>query len=309
MALITTLWIYDTLTLLILLLSIFYYYMTKTFTHWSDKSIAHVHPIAILGNYLPVFSFQQSPGQLFQSIHNATKEKLIGFWIFRRPFLLIRDPDLIKTILIRDFPNFNERCHADCTQSDPIGCNNLFNMRNPYWRAMRIKLTPIFTSGKLKVMFPLFRDVGTQLNDQINTQSNEVMEMKNVCAKFTTDVISSLAFGVEANSFKNKTSEFYEAATSFTKFSVFRSLELTSFFFAPLFVSCLGFKFFGPKATELFRNVFGEAVKLRKDTHFKRSDLVDLLIKIQEEDISLTDDQVVDGVDLGCISKYNAIHL
>lgn len=43
--------------------------------------------------------------------------------------------------------------------SDPLGANSLPFANNPEWRMLRTKLTPVFTSGKMKQMFPLIDNV------------------------------------------------------------------------------------------------------------------------------------------------------
>lgn len=37
-----------------------------------------------------------------------------GFFIFQRPALVIRDPELIKRIMVKDFNSFNNRVTASC---------------------------------------------------------------------------------------------------------------------------------------------------------------------------------------------------
>jgi len=82
-------------------------------------------------------------------------------------------------------------------------------MNGQEWRNLRIKLTPTFTSGKMKMMFPTLIDVGRELNDVFRkASSDEETEVKDILARYTTDVISSVAFGIESNSLKNPDVEF-----------------------------------------------------------------------------------------------------
>jgi len=62
-------------------------------------------------------------------------------------------------VLIKDFNRFTNR-YARCDpHGDVLGSNNLFLVRNPQWKEIRTKLTPVFTSGKLKAMYPLMQEV------------------------------------------------------------------------------------------------------------------------------------------------------
>jgi len=73
------------------------------------------------------------------------------------------------------------------------------------WKTLRSKLTPTFTSGKMKMMFPALQECSKELKDLLKEPASrgEVVEMKDIAARFTTDIISSCAFGIQTNSLKN----------------------------------------------------------------------------------------------------------
>jgi cytochrome P450 family 6 len=69
---------------------------------------------------------------------------------------------------------------------------HLFNLDNPKWKTLRVKLTPTFTSGKMKMMFGTVCDVGEKLIKTLGVESStavdNVIEIKEFSARFTTDV-------------------------------------------------------------------------------------------------------------------------
>lgn len=73
------------------------------------------------------------------------------------------------------------------------------------WKNLRTKLSPAFTSGKMKAMFPIVVDIGKELAEVLKEPASlgEVVEVKDYVARYTTDVIASCAFGIEANSLRN----------------------------------------------------------------------------------------------------------
>jgi len=81
---------------------------------------------------------------------------------------------------------------------------------------MRQKLTPVFTSGKMKHMSGVVVEVGHRLADAMDKAVEEArveygdVEIKDLCARFTTDVIGSCAFGLECYSLQDPNAEFRE---------------------------------------------------------------------------------------------------
>ena len=78
-------------------------------------------------------------------------------FIGNRPVLVVADPDLIKTILVKDFHLFADRRPKSSIQH-PITSKNLVELTGDDWKRVRSISNPTFTSGKMKRMFPLIRD-------------------------------------------------------------------------------------------------------------------------------------------------------
>ena len=69
------------------------------------------------------------------------------------------------------------------------------------WKDRRVKLTPIFTSGKMKTMFELIDALSNKMvriiEDQL--QNTNDLEMRSWLQRFTIDSIGNVAFGIEPN--------------------------------------------------------------------------------------------------------------
>jgi len=92
----------------------------------------------------------------------------LGFFILDKPVLLIRDRELVKSVLIKDFNYFVDR-YASADTNDRLGYASLFFLKNPAWKILRTKLTPFFTSGKLKKMFELMIECGNNLDTHLES--------------------------------------------------------------------------------------------------------------------------------------------
>lgn len=69
------------------------------------------------------------------------------------------------------------------------------------WKDRRVKLTPIFTSGKMKLMFELIDALSDKMVGIIDDQlkNTKELEMRSWMQRFTIDSIGNVAFGIEPN--------------------------------------------------------------------------------------------------------------
>lgn len=108
------------------------------------------------------------------------------------------------------------------------------------------------------------------------------MEMKEVCAKFTTDLIGTTAFGLRANSLSNPNADFRKFGQKIFDCTFMRGFELMSIFFIPGIVKTTGAKFFGKEVSTFLRNTFWDVINERIASGNKRNDLIDLLIELKK---------------------------
>jgi len=87
-----------------------YYYLTSIYDFWKSRDIRGPKPIPIFGNYKDVMLIKKHEGDYLKDIYNEYKdESMIGIFTGITPALIVKDPDLIKDILIKDFSKFANR--------------------------------------------------------------------------------------------------------------------------------------------------------------------------------------------------------
>lgn len=76
---------------------------------------------------------------------------------------------------------------------DPLSAH-LFNLTGSKWKNLRAKMTPTFTSGKLKAMFGTLVDCGWPMREHIERCAEDAtaIDIKEILACYTTDVIGML---------------------------------------------------------------------------------------------------------------------
>lgn len=149
---------------------------------------------------------------------------------------MIKDPELIKQITIKDFDYFTDHRTIIPENVEPIWGKNLLSLKGKRWKDMRAIVSPSFTSSKMKMMFKLINDCAENMTKYYleNPQDGKSVEMKDILSRFTNDVIASTAFGVTCNSFAERKNEFYVMGKEATDLTSFKTgMKLLTCLFAP----------------------------------------------------------------------------
>jgi cytochrome P450 len=150
-------------SLLISILAIFwasfamlYLYFTRHFNIWKDRRIPYAKPLPFVGNIKDAIFQTLDIGQNLKQIYDEHKGKsYVGFFSFDQPSLLINDPELVKCVLVKDAQNFINRVQTADEEADPLTAKAVFALKDKKWKHVRLGMTPIFTTGKMKKMFYL----------------------------------------------------------------------------------------------------------------------------------------------------------
>jgi hypothetical protein len=94
------------LSIATLLAYFIYWYSTSTFNYWKEKGIPHLKPEPGFGNTRRMF-FKISHAEQFKIFYDKFDGKpFCGVFQFRSPILVVRNPDLIKLVMVKDFSYF-----------------------------------------------------------------------------------------------------------------------------------------------------------------------------------------------------------
>ncbi|RZC37896.1 p450 domain containing protein, partial [Asbolus verrucosus] len=192
---------FDILAIVTTLLVITITYIKWKQTYWNKIGLSTLNPTIPFGDSKKLLLAKCSFGEQFQEFYKTFKTKGLqhgGIYFGTKPFYVPVDPEIIKHIMQVDFQHFvNHGGYID-EVNDPLS-GHLFNLEDAKWRNLRIKLTPTFTSGKMKMMFQTLADCTVGLKSVMDdaAESNTPVDIKDVLARFTTDIIGSAAFGLE----------------------------------------------------------------------------------------------------------------
>lgn len=186
------------------------YLIRRQYCHWENVGIPNFPAKFPFGNLQSVVNRQRSFGTAIYDLYKQTSEPFIGVYLFFRPAILVRDSEMVKNILTRDFQHFHDRGVYVDKKNDPIS-GNLFALPGEDWKSLRTKLTPAFTSGKLKGMFPTVKTVGDEFVKfmQSLAAKSESIDIRDLAGRYVIDCLASIAFGQEGiSTIRDPTHEF-----------------------------------------------------------------------------------------------------
>ncbi|XP_037941484.1 probable cytochrome P450 6a13 [Teleopsis dalmanni] len=227
--------------------------------------------------------------QIIQEIYTKYKrtEKIIGFFIYFQKVVILLDLDLIKDICVKDFRNFTNRGNYYNKKDDPVAAH-LINLDGVDWRKLRTKLTPTFSSGKIKSTFPTIVDVANTLVEVLEDMQNSPLydtdvgiEIEDLISHYTTDVIGSVAFGLDCGSLKDPNSKFSDISKTILDFRHNIIIMLLANFF-PKLARILRIKTIPEEVSKFFLNVVRQTVTFREQTGTQRNDFLNLLMELRK---------------------------
>jgi cytochrome P450 family 6 len=132
--------------------------------------------------------------KIYEKFKNS-KNPFTGIFAFLEPVVLVTNLDMVRSVFTKDSSNFIDRGAYYNEKDNPLSAH-IFNLDNPKWRILRTKLTPTFTSGKMKMMFGTVVEVGERfikkMESEVEIGNGNEMNVKEFAARFTTDVIGEL---------------------------------------------------------------------------------------------------------------------
>lgn len=265
-----------------------YWWVQKRFSYWKDRNVPYPEPVwsYLAGNTQGVgtkVSIITRLNEIYAEYKGKTPA--VGIYTSVIPNLLILDPELAKTILVKEFAKFHDHGMYMNERDDPLSAH-LFNMEGAKWRIIRNKLSPTFTSGKLKMMYSSIEQIGDRYVSVLEKYAKDktAADMKDLTMRFTADVVGSTAFGLEVNCL-NGESDLLDVNTK-----IFDAFKLTSvpFLFKQTFKDLaikLRMPLFPKDISDYFMNMLRETVEHREKNNIERNDFLQLLIQLKNKGV------------------------
>lgn len=187
------------------ILILIYYWTVLTFDHWERLSIpCAAKPVPFFGNMLPFIRRRENYAETIDRIYRSLDGLPYGgYYEMREPVLMIRDPNLIEAITIKDFEHFNGRkfelfFNPQDRQLNPLS-SLLFVLPGQRWKRLRSKLTALFTKNNLDAIATpsivnAYRNICRPHLLPNNNYSSSV-DVKKMTMNYVLEAISGCVFG------------------------------------------------------------------------------------------------------------------
>ncbi|XP_051018872.1 cytochrome P450 3A25 [Acomys russatus] len=257
-------------------------YIYGTYSHGLFKKLRIPGP-----KPLPLFGSIQAYSEGMWKFDNECYKKYGKIWGFYEgtwPLLAITDPEIIKAVLVKE-------CYSVFTNRRSFGPVGFMKKaislsEDEEWKRLRTLLSPTFTSGKLKEMFPIIGQYGDTLvqNLRREEEKGKLINTKDIFGAYSMDVITGTSFGVNIDSLNNPQNPFVQKAKKILKFQIFDPfiLSVVLFPFLTPIYEMLSFSIFPRQSMNFFKKFVKRTKENRLDSNQKnRVDFLQLMMNTQ----------------------------
>ncbi|GFR89983.1 cytochrome P450-like protein [Elysia marginata] len=277
--------------------SLFLWYIISTVWHYSlfyRLGIPGPFPFPVVGTFYCImrqglYNFQKVNYERYRG------HKVYGIFDGAQPMMVLRDLDMIKDVCIKHFSCFvNRRPFA----LQPPADHMMTMLKDDHWKNVRSIVSPAFSSGKIRRMYPGVTQSATNLVRRLkeSAANGELVELKDVMSRYSMDVIAGAGFGVETNSHEDSTSAVADALKEMMNFS---GMILFITFLCPWVINVfnvVGYEISPKNSREVFFSFVDAAYESRKQetggNSSKRNDFLQMIIEAQEDEGSTANDNL-----------------
>ncbi|XP_047989474.1 cytochrome P450 6B6-like isoform X2 [Leguminivora glycinivorella] len=183
-----------------LVFMLFFFYCIHTYNYWSRRGVKQISLFSLLRMFKLQCLNQVSEVELYENLYAAnSNEKIVGFYVFTSPVLMVRDPEIIKYVLIRDFDTFYSRGILELDKEPEPFLNQIFFSVGDLWKLLRKNISPAFSTGKIKGMFHQILERAEKLQHIACTADKGEIDAVDLVKRYSVDVVGACGLGIDLN--------------------------------------------------------------------------------------------------------------
>lgn len=256
--------------------------------YFVKRNLKYKKPSFFIGNFGQFLFRRATVPETIQEIYSwYPNEKMFGMFDWRKPVVVVRDPELLKQLTMKHHDHFEDhRSVIELVPEDLLG-STLFTMNGQRWRDMRATLSPAFTGSKMRQMFELVVVCADEMTSHFLKKAaggeKNSLEIQNIFSRFTNDVIASCAFGIQVNSFENPNNEFSAMREKFQNgFSIMQTLRFFVILALPQLAKVFNVQVTSCEVSQFFRSLVINTMDERQKRGIIRHDMINLLMQVRQ---------------------------
>ncbi|XP_061711771.1 cytochrome P450 6B5-like [Cydia pomonella] len=253
-----------------------YLYLTRNYSYWKKRGIAGPEPVPVFGNLKDTALRRTTFNELFKHFYDSyPKSKVVGIYRAWHPSIVVRDLDVLKHVMIREFDNFSDRGFSFSNKG--LGFN-LFNAESDDWRVLRTRLSPMFTTGKLKNMLYLITERADKFLDFLGpvVEKSPEQNVHTLVQRFTIGNIGACAFGIDIDI--NDVDNVFETLDNLI-FTTNYTIELETMY--PGILKKFDMSFWPKAIKDFFYGLVNDILRERNGQASNRKDFMDLMLELR----------------------------
>lgn len=251
-----------------------YFYRKWPYDYWKKQGIEQSPEsiIPVFGHTLPILCFRESLNDMCMRLYNKSTASMIGMFHLCTPVLIVREPKLVKSILLEKFNCFRNNFNSIDTDRNPFSAAHPFFAKDNLWKKHHNRFVKGMSSKQLKIMFDSTHRVALKFNMLLEDIEGEV-DVKKLSSSFANEIVCNTGFGIE---FDQTFAVIIKKISENTWSTRIKQLLL---FFMPDFARILRLNF----DTEEMLQYFGNLAKRIVDNETRSDNFVRMTMKSLED--------------------------
>lgn len=253
--------------------------------YWESRGVPCIDGyLPIIGNMWPLVTMRESFVTMYEKFYYRQPEQsMVGFYNFKKPCLLIRDPELIKIVMVSSFASFDNNISSLDQKLDPLLCRNPFFNHGDDWKNQRNVLNSGLSNKRLKVIVRQICDVSKKfevyIDDNFKNNKNLVVEAQEFLSHFTAEVTATCGFGIDGKSFTKDPKSFQKMVKRMMEPSYTQVIAELIGFFYPRLKKLFQIRYLPWEIDQYFRDIIKNVIDARKQSPLPENDFLQQIIE------------------------------
>ncbi|KAK5650898.1 hypothetical protein RI129_001927 [Pyrocoelia pectoralis] len=299
---------------------IIYLVFSAKYAHWKNRNVPYEKPTFFFGSIRKVLTMHSNMSDICNDLYRKyEKYRYVGFFNMWTPAIVVRDPEIMKEVLIKQFKSYRNWIQVPHNVDGALSLNP-FVLHNEEWKQVRSNLSSQFTSAKVKKMLPNMLLIGSKMIKYVKDQlkgSSDAMNVSDLTKRFTGEVVFNCGYGLDARSFIDKQPYPLKIADQICSNSMMVQIKQTIGVIFPNIANIMKYTFVGDPIESDFKGTLLAVLRCREDETITTNNFLEKINGLRSKGVPYftTDDQLIchaytffmDGVETSALAFAYAL--